>query len=136
MRWSRGWRLWMLAVWVAGTGCTALREIPRADYVRRVGERPVRVVTTGGEGYDLERARIEADSLVGYRRREVEGPIEEFETVRVPLEGVASISARRLDWYRTGLLAGAAAAAIAVAAARAGSEDAAAPVETKEPPLP
>jgi hypothetical protein len=121
MRLSRGWRLWVLAVWVAGAGCSALREIPRANYVERVPERPVRVVTRGGESYELDTARIVADSLIGYRRRDVEGPIDEFEAVRLPLDDVASISARRIDWYRTGLIGGLSAAAIVMAAGRSSS---------------
>jgi len=49
MRLRRGWHFGMLAVWLAGSGCTALREIPRADYVERVPERPVRIVTRAGD---------------------------------------------------------------------------------------
>ncbi|MDM7973788.1 MAG: hypothetical protein QUT27_12140 [candidate division Zixibacteria bacterium] len=124
MRLSRGWHLGMLAVWLAGSGCTALREIPRADYVERVPERPVRIVTRAGDSYELETARIEADSLVGFRRLDVEGAIEEFAVVRVPLDEVASISARRIDWYRTGLLGGAGVAAIVLGAARSSSNGA------------
>ncbi len=118
MRLSRAWHLGVLAVWVAGTGCTTLRELPRRDYLARVGRDPVHVLTGRGESFELESARIEADSLIGYRRREVEGPIDEFETVRLALDDVASISVRRIDWYRTGLVGVSAAAAIAVAATR------------------
>jgi hypothetical protein len=118
MKVNRGWRLGMLAIWVSGAGCTALREIPRRDYVAHVGERPVRVVTSRGDDFDLESTRIEADSLIGYRRLDVEGPIEEFETVRLALDDVASISVRRVDWYRTGIVGVTAAAAIVATATR------------------
>jgi hypothetical protein len=121
MRVRRGWHLGMLLVWVAGSGCTALREIPRQDYVARVTERPMRVVTRAGASYELDTARVEADTLIGYRRRDVEGSIDEFDTVRLPLEEVASISARRIDWYRTGLIGGLSVAAIVAAAGRSGS---------------
>lgn len=121
MKLKRGWHVAVLAALLGGTGCTVLREIPRADYVERVPERSVRVVTRAGDSYELETARVEADSLVGYRRLDVEGPVEEFETLRVPLDDVVSISARRVDWYRTGLIGGLGVAAIVVAAGRSGS---------------
>lgn len=136
MRLSRGWHLGVLAVWVAGTGCTALREIPRRDYVERVADRPVHVVTSRGDGFDLDSARIDADSLFGYRRLDVQGAIDEFESVRLPLDEVASISVRRIDWYRTGLVGVTAAAAIGVTAARAGSGGGIAPVDGGKTPLP
>lgn len=122
MRVSRGWHVLMLLAWTAGSGCTALREIPRTEYVARVKSRPVRVVTREGLSYELDAAKIEADTLVGYRRRDVEGPIEEFDTLRLPLDEVATISARRIDWYRTGLIGGLSmAAVVAVALSRHGS---------------
>lgn len=121
MRLRRGWCVGMLLVWVGGAGCTALREIPRAEYVERVGPRPVHVVTSRGDGLELESARIVADSLIGERRLDVEGPIDEFEIVRLPLDDVASISTRRIDWYRTGMVGLSAAVVIGVAAAKANS---------------
>ena len=116
MKVSRGWHVLMLLVWTAGSGCTALREIPRAEYVERAQHRPIRVVTREGLSYELDAAKVEADTLVGYRRRDVEGPIDEFDTLRLPLEDVSSISARRIDWYRTGLVGGLSMAAIVVVA--------------------
>lgn len=136
MRLSRGWHVAGLAVWVAGTGCTALREIPRADYVERVPRRAVHVVTRAGDSFDLETARIEADSLIGYRRLDVGGSVEEFEARRVPLDDVASISTRRIDWYRTGLIGVAAATLVAVSVARANSGGSGAPADDGKPPLP
>ena len=106
-------------MWVGGAGCTALREIPRGEYVERVGARPVQVVTNRGEEYELENPRVLADSLVGYRRLDVDGPVDEFETLRLALDDVASISVRRIDWYRTGLVGATAAVVIGVAAAKA-----------------
>lgn len=134
MELSRVWRLGVLAAWLAGSGCTALREIPRADYAARVADRPVRVLTRAGDDYELESARVESDSLVGVRRREVEGPIDEFETVRLPLDVVASIAARRIDWYRTGLVVGTAAVVVAVAAVRSVSGETGGPGGGKDPP--
>jgi hypothetical protein len=96
----------MLLAFATGTGCTALREIPRVDYTARVPERPIRVLTREGLSYELDSASVEADTLVGYHRRDVEGPVDEFDTLRLPLDDVVSISARRVDWYRTGLVGG------------------------------
>lgn len=122
MKLSRGWHVLVLLAWSMGTGCTALREIPRAEYVERVQGRPIRVVTRAGLGYELDAAKVEADTLVGYRRRDVQGPIDEFDTLRLPLDEVATISARRIDWYRTGLLGGLSmAAVVTVALSRRGS---------------
>jgi hypothetical protein len=122
MKVRRGWHVVMLLAWVAGSGCTALREIPRSDYVARAQDRPIRVLTRKGLSYELDEAKIEADTLVGYRRRDVQGPIDEFDTVRLPLDEVATISARRIDWYRTGLIGGLSMAAIvAVALSRSRS---------------
>jgi hypothetical protein len=121
MKVHRGWRVVMLVAWVAGSGCTALREIPRSDYVARAQDRPIRVVTSEGLSYELDEAKIAADTLVGYRRRDVQGPIDEFDTLRLPLDQVAMISARRIDWYRTGVIGAlsmAAIVAVAVATSR------------------
>ena len=112
MKMSRGWHVLVLLAWSMGMGCTALREIPRAEYVGRAQGRPIRVVTREGLTYELDAAKVEADTLVGYRRRDVEGAIDEFDTLRVPLAEVATISARRIDWYRTGLIGGLSMAAI------------------------
>jgi hypothetical protein len=106
----------MLVAWVAGSGCTVLREIPPSDYVAHAQDRPVRVVTREGLSYELDAAKVEADTLTGYRRRDVQGPIDEFDTLRLPLDEVATISARRIDWYRTGLLGGLSMAAIVAVA--------------------
>ena len=116
MKVRRGWHILALLAWGVGTGCTSLREIPRADYVERAQDRPIHVVTHEGLSYELDGGKIEADTLVGYRRRDVEGPIDEFDTIRLPLDEVATISARRIDWYRTGLVGGLSMAAIVVVA--------------------
>jgi hypothetical protein len=112
MRVRRVWHVVMLLAWVAGSGCTALREIPRSDYAARAQNRPIRVLTREVLSYELDAAKVEADTLVGYRRRDVQGAIDEFDTLRLPLDEVATISARRIDWYRTGLIGGLSMAAI------------------------
>jgi hypothetical protein len=137
MKASRGWHVAVLLAWSMGTGCTALREIPRAEYVGRAQDRPIRVVTREGLSYELDAGKIEADTLVGYRRRDVEGPIDEFDTLRLPLDEVATISARRIDWYRTGLVGGLSMAVIVAAAmsrhGSGGGSDPQPPCDPKDP---
>jgi hypothetical protein len=108
----RGWAVGMLLAWTLGTGCTALREIPPAEYVDRVPNHPVRVLTGDGLKYELDGASLEGDTLVGYRRKDTEGTVDEFHTVRLPLDQVTSIATRRIDWYRTGMIGGGIAAAV------------------------
>ena len=105
----------MLLAWLAGSGCTVLREIPPQDYEARVHDHPVRVLTRTGLSYQLDEATVHGDTLIGYRRRDVEGPVDEFDTLRLPLDDVATISARRIDWYRTGLVGGISLAAVVAA---------------------
>jgi hypothetical protein len=134
MRVSRGWHVLVLLAWVAGSGCTALREIPRSEYAARAQDRPIRVVTREGLSYELDAAKVEADTLVGYRRRDVQGPIDEFDTIRLPLDQVATISARRIDWYRTGAVGGLSLAAIVIGAVRLGRKTPSTPAtETPSP---
>src|SRR5512136_3082626 len=97
---SRRWCALILLAWLAGEGCTALREIPSSEYTERVPRQPVRVVTREGLSYQLDEARVDGDTLVGSRRRDVEGPVDEFDMLKLPLDQVASISARHIDWYR------------------------------------
>ena len=75
---------------------------------------------------------------MGYRRRDVEGPIDEFDTLRLPLDEVATISARRIDWYRTGLMGGLSMAAIvAVGISRHASNESSPPTsDCRKPPCP
>jgi hypothetical protein len=135
MKVRRGWAVTMLLTWTLGTGCTSLREIPSADYVGRVQERPVRVLTTDGLKYELDTASVEGDTLVGYRRMDVGGPVDQFATVRVPLDRVASISARRIDWYRTGLVGGISLAAVVAAGMARHKSSSASPTSNCTDPL-
>ncbi len=111
----RAWAVLMLLSLGIGEGCTSLREIPPGDYAARVPQKPVRVVTVDSLTYELDSASIAGDTLVGYRRKDVEGPVDEYFTVRVPLDQVRSISSRRIDWYRTGLVAGVTVGAVVAA---------------------
>lgn len=104
------------------TGCTALREIPRSEYAGRPERRNVAVDTQDGLHYEFDLVRVSGDSLVGYRRRDIQTAFEEFDSLPIPLESIAKFSSRRVDWYRTGMIGGAALAAIVTAAlARRGS---------------
>jgi hypothetical protein len=102
--WRRA-RMAACALWLAGSGCTSLREIPRGEYGVIPERKDVRLVTRAGLKYEFDYMRVEGDTLFGYRRRDVEGPIDEFGTMRVALDDVGGLEARRLDWLRTGLVA-------------------------------
>ena len=115
MRRKRWPGLLMGVVWLCGNGCTALKEVPRSEYAAREERKAVQVTTREGLHYELDYARIQNDSLIGYRRRDVEGPVDEFDTLQLPLDQVAKLSARRIDWYRTGLIGGLSLAAIVAA---------------------
>jgi hypothetical protein len=102
-------------LWLAGAGCTSLREVPRGEYGARADRKDVRIETREGLKYEFDFVHIEGDTLVGMRRREVEGPVDEFGTARVALDDVGRLEARRIDWLRTGLVGlGAAATLVTV----------------------
>ncbi len=107
----------VLAVWLAASGCTTLREIPRADYHLVPERRGVRVETKDGLVYDFDYATVAGDSLTGFRHRsEVEGPVEQTATFQIALDDIQHLTTRRFDWYRTGLVGGSVVAGVLVAA--------------------
>src|SRR5436190_10245264 len=93
-----------LAGWMAVGGCTSLREIPRNQYGSEPERKDVRLDTMEGLHYELDYVRIDGDTLTGYRRRDVEGLVDDFAMLRIALDDVKSLSARRVDWTRTGLI--------------------------------
>ena len=105
----------LLVVLAAGSGCTVLRELPRSEFGARPERQRVHVETTEGLVYDFDFAQVANDTLTGFRERDVSGPVSEISTLRVPLDDVRTLSVRRLDWYRTGLVGGGALAAILAA---------------------
>jgi hypothetical protein len=111
-------RTWLRAasvtLWLVGSGCTSLHEIPRGEFSLKPERERVRVVTRDGLVYEFDSARVSADSLYGFRRREnVEGDlVEEFATVPLSLADVERLSIRGVDWTRTGMIAGGALAAL------------------------
>ena len=119
-----GWRAVTAIVCLFAMGCSSLREIPRSEYATAPEKGRVEVVTNAGPRYEFERGRVSADTLYGTRRLDVEGRFEQFETVPVPLDDVRRMSVRRLDWYRTGLIAGVGAAVIlAIVLTQVGDSD-------------
>jgi hypothetical protein len=111
-RWPR---LILMAAWLLGSGCTALREVPRTDYAAMPERKHVRIETDEGLVYELDSVHVSNDSLVGYRRLDVSGPVEEYATIGVPLANVKRLSTRGVDWYRTGLIGGGVLAAVVAA---------------------
>ncbi len=106
--------LWGLSL--AASGCTSLREIPRADFNTMPERKGVRVETREGLVYDFDFAAFTGDSLTGYRHRsDVEGPVDQTATFRIALEDIDHLTTRNLDWYRTGLVGGGMLAGLLVA---------------------
>lgn len=114
-----------VTLWLAGSGCTSLREIPRGEFDMRPERQRARVVTREGLVYEFDSARVTADSLYGFRRREeVEGVVDDFATVGLRLDDVERISIRGVDWKRTVMIAGGALAAlVAVGLVRASQDN-------------
>ena len=105
----------LCVLWLLEAGCTALREIPRSEYAAVPERQHVRLQTQEGLTYEFDFVRVEGDSLAGFRRQELPGPVDDYATLRVPLDDVAKLSARGLDWYRTGLIGGGVIAAVVAA---------------------
>ncbi len=97
-----------LTAWCAASGCTTLQEIPRTEYTALNERREVRVLTRDSLSYEFDYALIRGDTLTGYRRQDQEdqGPVPVYSSFAMPLGNVEKLSARRLDWYRTGLVGG------------------------------
>ena len=111
-----GWkRVPLILAWLAGAGCTALKEIPRSDFASRPQRQHVRVRTEDGLVYEFDYARVADDTLTGYRERDTEGPVAEIATVAIPLGDIHVLSVRGVDWYRTALIGGGALAGLVAA---------------------
>ncbi|HYM80940.1 MAG TPA: hypothetical protein VEY91_05960 [Candidatus Limnocylindria bacterium] len=96
-------------------GCTTLREVPRAEYAVRPERSHVEVETREGQRFGFDFARFTADSLTGFQRGDDVGSLQMVDAHTLALERVSRLSARGIDWYRTGLIGGVVVAA-AVAA--------------------
>ncbi len=107
----------VLLAYVCAGGCTTLREVPRAELAAKPERKGVRVMTRDSLFYDFDYARFDADSLTGYRdRNDLEGVVTETAVHRVALDDVQRLTARRIDWYRTGLVYGGGLVAVTAAA--------------------
>jgi hypothetical protein len=136
LRARRGLRVFAALSWLGASGCTTLREIPREQYASAEERKRVEVDTQDGQHHEFEFARFGSDTLTGFVRRDTEGPVEEFATVAIPLDAVSRLAARRVDWYRTGLIGGAALAGVILAALTRGKEAAPTPEPTPCPTEP
>jgi hypothetical protein len=103
---ARGSRAAIAALWIVASGCSAMRELPRAEWAAAPERKDVEIETSSGERYVFETARFSADSLTGYRQRPGDGVFEQVDATALPLERVTRLQARRIDWYRTGLIGG------------------------------
>ena len=112
---ARSFRRAAALLCLAACGCSSMRELPRDEYARQAERHNVRVETRGGESLQFERVKVGADSLTGLKQKDVEGQFDEYEQVSMPLADVRRMSVRRIDWYRTGLIGGVAAALVLAA---------------------
>ncbi len=104
---TRALRLAVLAAWVAASGCTTLREVPRAELGARAERKAVRVETREGLLYEFDYATFDGDTLTGYRSRsDVEGPVDQVAQLRFGFDELQRVSTREIDWRRTGLVGG------------------------------
>ena len=106
----------VLASWLIASGCTTLREVPRSEYSQVPERKGARVETREGLVYEFDYVEAGTDSLTGYRHRsDVEGPVEQIAVFRIAYDDIQSLSTRRFDWYRTGLVGGTVLAGVIVA---------------------
>jgi len=97
----------LLALWLVAGGCTTLREIPRSDFAHLPSRKGVRVETSEGLVYDFDYVTVSGDSLTGFRHRnDLEGPVDQTVDFRIALDDIHRVTARQLDWARTGLIGG------------------------------
>ena len=105
----------VLVVWLVAGGCTTLREVPRGEYSQLPERKGARVETREGLVYEFDYVEAGTDSLTGYRHLpDVEGPVDQTAVFRIAYDDIQSLSTRRFDWYRTGLVGGTVLAAVLV----------------------
>jgi hypothetical protein len=125
MRRSRAECAFVLALLLAANGCTALREVPRAEFGQVRERHGVRVETRDGLVYEFDYASFTADSLTGYRSRsEMDGPVDQMVALRLSLDDIERLTTRKVDWTRTGLIGGTVLAGVLVAGLNGGAKPA------------
>jgi hypothetical protein len=100
---------------VLASSCTAMREIPRDEFTAREERKNIRVETREGLIYDFDFVRVQGDSLIGFRRLDIESPIEEYRRLGFVPDDIEKLSARGISWTRTGLVGGGVIAAVVAA---------------------
>jgi hypothetical protein len=106
-----------------------LREVPREQYANMSERQHVRVSTNQGLVYEFDYAQVRGDSLIGYGRRDLGGPLADYATFGMPLTDVTSVSTRGVDWHRTALIGGGVVAGVVAAALTASKDKPATPEE-------
>jgi hypothetical protein len=101
---------------LASTGCTTIREIPREAYDAAPERHHVVVATRDGTRQEFDYARVAGDTLTGFTERENPSGVPEYHAVAIPLDDIEHLSAKRLDWYRSALVAGATLGAVIIGA--------------------
>ena len=96
----------LVAAQLAASGCTTLREIPRSQFAARAERKAVRVWTNEGLEYEFDYVRVESDTLTGFLHRNTEGVLDEVAVLHFALPDITRMSARTVDWYRTGVIGG------------------------------
>jgi len=119
---------------LASTGCTTIREIPRDAYDAAPERHHVVVVRRDGTRQEFDYARVAGDTLKGFTERDNESGITEYRSVAIPLDDIEHLSAKRLDWYRTALVAGAGLGAVIVVALSRHKADTSTPIDSLPPP--
>jgi len=66
----------------------------------------VRLMTRDSLDYEFDFARVQGDSITGFRRRDDAGPAPDYATLALPLHDVQKLSTRQIDWTRTMLMGG------------------------------
>ena len=87
-------------------GCSTMRELPRDQYAAKPERSNVRIETEAGAKHEFERIQVTADSLTGLSPRPSEGNFNGYDATSMRLADVRKMSARMIDWYRTGLILG------------------------------
>ena len=106
MRHPRAAALAALIAWGTGAGCTALKELPRAQFTSPGELKSVRLMTRDSLDYEFDFARVAGDSITGFRRRDDAGPAADYATLAMPLQDVEKVQTRQIDWPRTMLMGG------------------------------